>query len=756
MTSNFLNYFKKITLIILLLYLFSSLIAEEIFLTSNTKNVETNKEIYSNNLTDEIEPYCNGVNYSVNELNFSDISEINIEIANSREWYINLIQLFLTESNLIEEKFKKRFDSKVNLIYSNGIECIFNSEVRISGDFKDHIMFSSNSVASLDVKLNEGNILGITRFKLLLNNTRGSDNGKNEVIASVIMRNFGFISPRTAIVQASVNGSEHVSYIFQEKPEKEMIEFHLYREGPIIETNEMYIFEYEDYSNEIFDEARNYFLLGKILNKNWLERSFENYQIGIEALETFNMSIYKSYNPNSQLNYLYLNSDLDYLYSYDILNFALNSSHGITNHNRKFYYDKIESNFIPIYFDGDSGFISNPELKIRNDYLISYEFINAAKRMYENFEFDINKLLEEFKYYGIEVNNFELENWLNILKNNILLISKYEYVTPNVLNFNESFLNAENHNVELMLISGNEYLICSQTLIECSETVSFQDVTEISEVLQSSKIELFGSSVENFLNENTIRFNLINNKNYFLIDEFTKLYFINNPTIKINYENKRIDILLKNSNEKVLFLNGYLDGWEINIDSEVQLSPELRQDENLLTGCMTFYKVDFNDLIIKSQNQQCEDSVNFIRSNGSIKKITISESKSDALDFDFSNILIEDLEIINAGNDCLDLSNGEYYLINIRLKNCNDKGLSIGEKSKAKIENVFIENTLISIAIKDSSESKINSLNSFETNICLALYRKKQEFGPSKIQVINNSCIGKNEDFVQIGSIYEK
>ena len=35
--------------------------------------------------------------------------------------------------------------------------------------------------------------------------------------------------------------------------------------------------------------------------------------------------------------------------------------------------------------------------------------------------------------------------------------------------------------------------------------------------------------------------------------------------------------------------------------------------------------------------------------------------------------------------------------------------------------------------------------------MCIAMYRKKEEFGPSRLRIENNLCEGKNENFIQHG-----
>ena len=70
--------------------------------------------------------------------------------------------------------------------------------------------------------------------------------------------------------------------------------------------------------------------------------------------------------------------------------------------------------------------------------------------------------------------------------------------------------------------------------------------------------------------------------------------------------------------------------------------------------------------------------------------ININNSKYDALDIDFSKIKVDNTIINNAKNDCIDLSSGNYEFNIINISNCEDKGISVGEKSLAKFNSVKI------------------------------------------------------------------
>ena len=71
---------------------------------------------------------------------------------------------------------------------------------------------------------------------------------------------------------------------------------------------------------------------------------------------------------------------------------------------------------------------------------------------------------------------------------------------------------------------------------------------------------------------------------------------------------------------------------------------------------MTIIDSKINNLDINIENMNCEDSINLIRSEGTIKFLKVNNSKSDVVDFDFSNIAIEKAKINRSGNDCFDFS----------------------------------------------------------------------------------------------------
>ena len=74
------------------------------------------------------------------------------------------------------------------------------------------------------------------------------------------------------------------------------------------------------------------------------------------------------------------------------------------------------------------------------------------------------------------------------------------------------------------------------------------------------------------------------------------------------------------------------------------------------------------------------------------------------------------IEISSAGNDCIDFSYGSYFIENTVLKNCKDKGISVGENSNLTLNKAKVSETNIGIASKDSSIIKVHHIDKINNN----------------------------------------
>ena len=181
---------------------------------------------------------CNQYNFK-NNFEYLIIEKINIEINKYRKWQVNNIRILTDNSYIIPDKFKKRFKGKIIVKYKNDLICTFKVKIRTQGDLKDHILYKNGQVfQSLDIRILDGHINNITKFKLFLENTRGK--GEDEVFMTELLREFKYIAPRTQITNVKIN-NQNIKMLFQEKVSKELLEFHKRREGPMLEGDEKYM-----------------------------------------------------------------------------------------------------------------------------------------------------------------------------------------------------------------------------------------------------------------------------------------------------------------------------------------------------------------------------------------------------------------------------------------------------------------------------------------------------------------------------------
>jgi len=132
----FLKFFlekKIILLIVLLLSINSKIFAKE------------------SSLNESIEPYCNGVS-SEFFLTDQEIKKIEITTNKKRAWFKNILNAIIRfnskesktkHSNWfsfrIDDKLKKRFNSKITVHFTNNISCKFKGKIRMTGDLWWHI-----------------------------------------------------------------------------------------------------------------------------------------------------------------------------------------------------------------------------------------------------------------------------------------------------------------------------------------------------------------------------------------------------------------------------------------------------------------------------------------------------------------------------------------------------------------------------------------------------------------------------------------
>ena len=633
-----------------------------------------------------------------------------------KKWLTYIEQLRINKSHITEE-YKKTFKIK-GLYKLNDKIHKFAGKARITGDWTDHINFKEN-YSSLSISLSKGNVGGITKFRLLIPYTRGD---YNEIFWSTLINELGFYSPHRQMIKVSLQNRD-IKMILEEKPEKEFLESRGFRETPSIEFDERQNWENEKFKSSI---SENLVQL-KIKNRNFLKNKTA-YKIAIKSL----------YYPNLRKNFRYHQI-------YNQIN-TPEATHGIDEQNSKFVYDAIYNTHYPIYFDGDVNFNNSNcdgfdnskiprEFEIKIDLLeAKYNKFSLGKKLTDKMKcvaikkMEIAKNSEEKDKIILPVENFQMDQEKKLERMNT-----FKKKNP-ITSINENFdINYCKFSIEKNMWENCENILFSQENIK--NILSGDDNPEYFKNYKLYPIHNFTYKKEKIENFHFIN---LESENYQINVEKNETKFI-----KANLNNAEIIIKLKDSSSKIVFYDSLINNSLITTNIKKKknfknLSIISRYDERLLTGCITFIDTSLKNSQILVNNCESEDSVNFIRSEGFGNTINIKNAKFDGVDMDFSRLYFDKVKVENSGNDCVDVSGGVYNIDLLIGSQCDDKGLSVGEKSIVAINNINISNSKGAFALKDSSNLHISKGQFRKNKICGEIYQKKQEFGLSKLFIDPN------------------
>ena len=700
-------------------------------------------------------------------------SKISIEIKDNRKFVVN--NLAILESNTtIKKKYKKRYSGKIRVYYKNNKSCIFKARIRLHGDYKDHIKFiNGNIIQSLDVHLIDGNISGITKFKLFLPETK--KNPKEEIIITEIFRSLNILAPRTFFINIDSQRTNYLA-LFQEKISKEFLEYNQRKEFILLEGDERFI--YDDDKNDFGWESK-LLSLAKVSNIKILEKS-ENFEKillnSLSYLNRFYLSTKNYYEHHGSFPYIYskLNDELlnksnslNQKNKFSIFNsliFATNSQHALIPHNRKFYWNGEYQTFEPIYYDGNIDInkeINESQLP-KNKYF--FENIMLTSILLDNLDQEIitKKILKNLNV--VQKNQNEVSEKISQIKSNLDKIS-HLYVKKNEVN---KPLNAKYHTKNL-----KDYFsrIDNKNIYPIFFDNSLKNFYKCN-IIKCKLIQLSDKEIRLLINGNLKKDNnfyqfvgVSNIENFKLL--LTEINADKNLKI-IKYQNSKIiynegEYLIKELGNEVIHIIQLLPNTRLTIsggslDNVKIFANLILKDKGInnktfgirgLTGCINLIDLKLNNVDIEISNGNCEDAINIIRSEGVVNSLSVINSSNDAIDFDFSEIKILKLEISSAGNDCADLSYGKYSFINAQITGCGDKAVSVGEKSKLKIQDLIASNSYIGVASKDSSYVELENGNFNDLEICLSAYKKKQEFMGALIYVKKFKCSNSTKKTVE-------
>lgn len=714
---------------------------------------------------------CNNLSYDeslfLHPKNFAKF-ELELVFPSEKSWRRHVIETDLEAKNN-EEKYGlkfyknlKRVDAIFEISLKKNLKCFLEARVRPHGLLQDH-RDTSESLPSLNVTLKNGNFFGITKFILFRPHTRYWD---NEIFVSTLLKDLGFISPRTTKITLTYK-NEKKDFLFQERIVKELLESNYFREGPLYEGDNRFSILFSE-NQERFDISKH-----KLMNEKWslnssskmsmsqqglsiLNKSNENYKDTLKNPKTIPPSDYFTLEKKKFSTSYFENYDV-----YDAINFAIKTEHGLSSDDRTYYYDPFYKKFHPIYWDGMSYLLDGYNYNFGNftEYkqLITPSAKNGAANALNLLKnVDLELLEKNLKKKGLKLDNKNLKEIFSKIEKNILKIKSLDNENLVNIKLNENSDNEFNKSLELKIRNlrlifyddeFSNFLLCEYYANQCIEKKL--NNLEIAKML-NQKLKINQNDIL-FMGKNTSKdkkikwfhehFDKISLAKGRQLVKFDQAHFavMGDVNYKVDEVQKTIIFEKKSKFGNVTFFKGKIDNWKIQFDNK-DLRPYPGVDENNLTGCLNFYDVEITDIILDLKNSNCEDSVNFVRSTGTIKDVKIFNSRFDSIDADFSNLIFRNINISKSNNDCVDLSFGNYSIDNMDLTFCGDKAISIGETSEVKIKKGNIINSNTGVAVKDYSYAILDQININKVEYCYQVYNKKAEFAGAFLGIDRSSC----------------
>jgi hypothetical protein len=711
---------------------------------------------------------CNTINVDT-FLGANYAKSLDISVFKVRKWNKNYFRALKARVD-IEKKYKKKFKAKIKVLFNNNLECTFQAKIRISGDHIDHLD-DIPGITSLDVELLNGNIDSVIKFKLFIPKTRGGD---NEIISTALLKELGFLAPKTYHIPSVFNGLK-TTFLFQEKITKEFIESNGLREAPILEGDERFLF-----GNDLV--AFDRFGLARILNKKWAKKGITSLDISKTALSQLNKAyleyisgkhIYRNRNDrflraNALSNGNYIDKDREFR----AILVAISASHALRPHNRSFYYDPMYRHLKPIFYD---GYDENSNITRLNSSLSDFmyfgntlnsdEIIGSLFALQSLGKLNRKHFHTRLEKLGLDYSLAKVSGILEQVIVNLKIIKNTPSINLSKNPYIPYFSNTENlekdTNKKKLVFSTDKrsYVeICNLLLTSCRYEMF--NIKDYSKLIQgrfsddSGDSYIFIGNKREYLTGQNTKKEEENRK--FSLEDGVQLVIYGSSEALINKEDKTIELKQNNLNDRFVLKGGTLNNWSIKLLGLMgkKANSEQRFNKNLLTGCLTLLDLSIKNVSIDIDGALCEDGVNLVRVSGTLNSVVVKNVLSDAIDVDFSNLSFKNISVKGAGNDCVDLSSGNYHIGHAELYNCEDKAISVGEKSKLTIDSAQISKTNIGIAAKDSSIIRVNSVTVKSTVACFSAYNKKQEFWGGKITVGEHNC-PPSQVIQQKGSLVE-
>ncbi len=670
----------------------------------------------------------------------------------------------------------------------------FEAKVRLKGDWTDHIRKNKHSFR---VELVTGNIYKVRKFSLQFPETRG---GANEAVFHEVLKAEGILTTTYKFVHLVVNGSYWGIFAFEEHFDELLIENNQRAQGPILKFDEEGFWENQywskinqvnkGYEYPIFEAARV-----KPFNKKKVYRDSVNLTQFLTARKI--LEEWQEGNVNLK------NIDIEKFAKYYALCDLFQFYHGLQWHNQRFYYRKIDQKIEPVAYDCYSkgqqligkAFLGLFDTHYQTIYFkeqwFNYQLFKNEKfrtayvywlRVYQRkeWEFKHNELFPELKEQ-LEKRTIEIEAFLNQeqLEPLFYSYSKWKEDHPDEV---KVYIEPENkkvfpHVAIRARLIGEQIKLTNYDLNTLT-VIGYGTKMKLGKVASPQKI---GPNQTLFIKANKLYSHLY----YLDKNKDTLASIIESPDLKemgetqdsiykngLSIENKHMTItehIIIPKGQKLTIRNAKVDfktGGKITAYGNVQLlnshlySSDLTgegivavfanlevkhskitnfniQSNNAPLQC-THGRVILDDVTL--ENIQSNDGINLNNCTFQVRLLKAKAVSGDAIDLDFGQGKITHSSFKNIGGDAIDLSGASVEINDVKIVNCIDKGLSVGERSEVYVNTIFIKDCTLGIAVKDESKLTGEAIEIKKCDQAVHCFIKKDYYNYSgKVELIGNN-----------------
>ena len=278
-------------------------------------------------------------------------------------------------------------------------------KARLKGDWLDHLV---GGKWSFRIKVKDD--YTFERMKVFSLQNPGSRSYLFEYVSHKIFQQEGILTTRYGFTNASLNGSASGLYAYEEHFTKQLIEYNLRREGPILKFDEdpMWLTEALRKKNPYLKNTRinmPAFFSSRVLpfgNIDPIESPglYNQFLIGQSILEQYK-------NRTADLNDIL---DLEKFAQYSALLDLFQGYHGKAWHNQRFYYNPVLCKLEPINYDNYTDYFDSNTLR---PLLYTYYGSRPEKHPSHNFEEQIFGHGEFLGYYLHYLRLYSSKNFIN-------------------------------------------------------------------------------------------------------------------------------------------------------------------------------------------------------------------------------------------------------------------------------------------------------------------------------------------------------